>query len=128
MDAKYRVLLKLVLILTALTLSAHLLFNYFGEEHYPKFLVIIPLYFLLEGFVLFAVVGEAEKKKELPSPRKQLLLKTIKMFTCILVLIVGLLLDREHTVGFALAFACFYVTYLIFETIEMVKLKRYQVQ
>ena len=128
MDAKYRVLLKLVLILTALTLSAHLLFDYFGEEHYPKFLVIIPLYFLLEGFALFAVVGESEKKKEIPSPQKQLLLRAIKMFTCILILIIGLLLDRGHAAGFALTFAGFYVTYLIFETVEMVKLKRFQVQ
>ena len=128
MKANYYVLLKLVLTLTLLTLSAHLLFSHFGEVYYPRYLVIIPLYFLFEGFVLFAVVGEAEKKKEIPSPQKQLLLRTVKMFTCVIALIVGLLLDREHAAGFSLSFAVFYVIYLIFETVEMVKLKRYQTQ
>ena len=122
METKYKVLLKLVLILTTLMLSAYFLFTYFGEGYYPSYLFIIPLYFLLEGFVLFAVVGESEKKKQLPSPLKQILLRAIKMFSCIIVLIVGLLLDRAHAAGFSLAFAVFYVIYLIFETIEMTKL------
>ena len=123
MDVKYKVLLKLVLVLTVLTVLFHLLFNALDEGYYPKYFILVPLCFLFEGFALFAVVGESEKKKELPSPQRQLLLRAIKMVTCILVLIVGILLDREHAVGFSLVFATFYVVYLIVETIEMMKLK-----
>jgi hypothetical protein len=122
MALKYKVLLKLVLILTVLMLSAHYVFTALGDGRYPQYLFIIPLYFLLEGFVLFALVGESEKKKELPSPMKQILIKGIKMISCIIVLIIGILLDRAHVVEFSLTFALFYVIYLIFETREMMKL------
>ena len=128
MALKYKVLLKLVLLLTALMLSAHYLFTALGDCRYPQYLFIIPLYFLLEGFVLFALVGESEKKKELPSPQKQILLRGTKMFSCIIVLIVGLLLDRAHVTEFSLTFALFYVVYLIFETREMMKLNIKQQQ
>jgi len=128
MALKYKVLLKLVLILTALMLSAHYFFTTLGDSYYPRYLFIIPLYFLLEGFVLFALVGDSDKKKELPSPLKQVLVKGTKMFSCIIVLIIGMLLDRAHVVEFSLTFALFYVVYLIFETREMMKLNTKQLQ
>ena len=126
MALKYKVLLKLVLILTVLMLSAHYVFAALGDGRYPQYLFIIPLYFLAEGFVLFALVGESEKKKELPSPMKQILIKGTKMLSCIIVLIAGILLDRAHVVEFSLTFALFYVVYLIFETREMMKLNTKQ--
>jgi len=114
-----KIYINLLLIILALTLCAYLFFVWYGMENAPKYFILIPLLYLIDGYPLSRMIGKQAEKGERASVKKLMLMRLVRIIGSLIILVLGIVLDKEHMLAFAALFVIFYVVYLIFETIVM---------
>jgi hypothetical protein len=65
------------------------------------------------------MIGKYAKRGERMSVKKLMIMRLIKIVTSLIVLILGIVLDKMHMVAFVVLFVIYYIVYLVFETIVM---------
>ncbi len=122
MNAGLKILLGSVVIMILFSGLVYLFFNWYGIGFYPVYFPYIPLFFTGCGIVFSGMVIKSEKKKQ-SIPAKQLLTTRVaRIIGCLVILIGGILADRQHMLSFIILFTLFYIIYLVFETVVMSKL------
>ncbi len=111
-------IILLVIVLT-LTLGVYLFFLWYGQEYAPKYFILIPLLYLVDGYPLSMMIGKCVEKGERMSVKKLMLMRLIRVVCSLIILLLGIVLDKAHLLAFVGIFVIFYVVYLVFETIVM---------
>ncbi|MDR0828924.1 MAG: hypothetical protein LBN95_02280 [Prevotellaceae bacterium] len=118
-----RIIIEICICLLALQLAAYFVFNlFYANTAFPLVFLAVPMFFLLDGIVLARF---AKKHQETPpTPAKLLSVKMIKLFGVIIVFIIGIILYRDFILFFGTSLMVFYLFYLLYETIILLKLDK----
>ncbi len=119
MNKGVRIYIVLLIILLALTLCAYGFFALYGQVNAPAYFILIPVFYMLDGLYLSALIGKQAERGERISVKKLMLARLIRVIGLLVVLVTGIVLDRVHTVAFVALFVVYYIVYLVFETIVM---------
>ncbi|MDR1371386.1 MAG: hypothetical protein LBJ72_14890 [Dysgonamonadaceae bacterium] len=109
----------LLVIIFAITFCAYLFFLWYGLEYAPKYFVLIPLLYMADGYPLSILVGKHVEKGERMSVKKLMVMRLIRIVCSLVVLLLGVVLDKIHGLAFVVLFVIYYIVYLVFETIVM---------
>lgn len=114
-----KIFVLLLGILFILTIGTYVFFECRGQEYTPKYFILLPLLYLFDGYFLSSMIEKQEKKGERISVKKLMMLRMIRIFASLVILLLGILLDKVHMFAFVVLFLIFYVVYLVFETVIM---------
>ena len=108
-------------IIAALTLSFQVIFREYASPALP----FIVLFFFLSTFLTLYIVLRSNNQKE----KKQfissyLLSRVIKLFSCLLFLVIYILCNKEDGLHFAFAFMIIYFLYAVYEVFALKGEKR----
>ncbi len=109
----------LLIIILALTLCAYLFFAWYGQEYAPRYFLLIPLLYIIDGYPLSVMIGKQAEKGERISVKKLMIMRLVRIFGSLIILVLGIILDKAHMLAFVVFFVIFYIVYLVFETIVM---------
>jgi hypothetical protein len=120
-----KIIIEIAVCLIVLQLAAYFLFSVIYENiTFPLLFLLVPLFFFINGVVL---ARYAEKHKDTPATSSQLLsLKMIKLIGGMLVFIIVVMLNRPLIIFFGLNFMVFYLFFLTYETIILLRLNKKQ--
>jgi len=125
MKKGFRTLGEVTLLLAIVTLITQLIFCYvLKREHYVSYSVIIPIFFFLSGVVLSFFVGKHWNRKESPSFASLTLLRTAKIVIGLIVLVIGIVLDKSYALFFTGEFVVYYIAYLCYDTYMLFNLNK----
>lgn len=82
-------------------------------NHFTPYIIVIPMFFILVGFISIRFVYI----KPDVSITLLLGLKTVKILISLTIVLVYILIVREHSVSFLFSFLYYALAYIIFETI-----------
>lgn len=111
-----RFIIAMTLLILVVTALISVCFYFIGMEHFPVYAPIIPVFYILNGVILYSAIVNAEKNGKELSLKNIMLLRIIRILGGITLLVAGLLLDKTHTVSFVIVFVVYYVIYLFLET------------
>lgn len=111
---------SLGLIIILQILAYYVFISVIGE--YPIGFIIVPLFFLLTAVSLSFFVKKHTDKE--PEPRDLLVIKGIKLFAVIIVLVVTLVVNKSYALYSTINFVVFYLVFHIFETIVLLKVNK----
>jgi hypothetical protein len=74
---------------------------------------------MADGYPLSILVGKHVEKGERMSVKKLMVMRLIRIVCSLVVLLLGVVLDKIHGLAFVVLFVIYYIVYLVFETIVM---------
>jgi hypothetical protein len=118
-----KIIIEIAICLIVLQLAAYFLFSViYTNIAFPLLFLLLPLFFVINGIVL---AKYAEKHAEIPATPSQLLsLKMVKLIGGMFVFIIVVLLNKSLILFFGLNFFVFYLFFLVYETIILLKLNK----
>lgn len=100
------------------------LFCFAFPQYYFKYMWILPIYFIVFFFGEFLLLKGFEKESGAKKMNIFLLIKIIKFFVSIIVLVLYLKLIGENNISFSVVFLVLYCMSLILETIGFSKMMK----
>ena len=85
---------------------------------------IIPIYFIIASGVLAWIVNISIERKEFLSLPIMLGFRFTIVFLGLIVLLVGMFLDKDHVLSLSFEFVIYYIIFSIVETSTLVKLNK----
>ncbi|MDR3061482.1 MAG: hypothetical protein LBU57_05145 [Dysgonamonadaceae bacterium] len=119
MNKGIRTYIVLLIILFALILCAYGFFALYGQNYAPEYFILIPVFYMLDGLFLSVTIGKQAERGERIPVKRLMFLRLIRIVGLLVVLVLGIVLDKVHMLAFVAFFVVFYVVYLVFETIVM---------
>ncbi len=122
MDAGLKKFTLLLFSLTVvLTLIGFLVMKYFVPDYYYMGFLFLPLllFVITIGVHQYLIIASQGDNKKFTY--KYLGATGLKMFVYLILIVIYLLLDREHAVPFLICFLILYVFYSLFEVLSVLK-------
>ena len=102
--------------IVVLTIIAYVIFYLTGYSFTPKYFIGIPVFFLLLTLVLALYAGKHLKENKELSIASILGIRVILVGIVIIVLVINILIDREHILPLAVAYVVYDSVFSVFET------------
>ena len=99
-------------LISALTVIIQLIIPNYATPALP---FIVLFFFIITLFTLYIVLRSDTRKKKMQFVSSYLLSRIIKLFSCLLFLVIYILCNREDALLFAIAFMIIYFLYAIYE-------------
>ncbi|MDR2683869.1 MAG: hypothetical protein LBB53_00620 [Prevotellaceae bacterium] len=115
----WKIALKISVVIVLLTIVDGAVF-YFTKIEMPLLFCVVPLYFLLSSIFLAIFAKKNIECKNIMA--KILTFRFVVVFCGILVLLAGLIFDRNNILCFTILFVIYYIVFSILETKAMVRL------
>mgnify|MGYP001074401067 CR=1 FL=1 len=114
-----------LLVISALSILIYYLLGFMSQHSillcpvrgFDIFIILVPALFALFHFMLVSQLKDEKK-----FVRRFMLLLTMKFISLLVVLLIGLLLNRENPRCFVLTFLLVYLPFMIFETLVLMKM------
>lgn len=102
--------------IAVLTIIAYLVFYFTGFSFMPEYFYITPVFFLMLTLVLaFYVKKHLKKEKEL-SVGGILGIRVLLLAPVVIVLVINMLIDKEHILPLTVAYILYDLVFSVFET------------
>ena len=102
--------------IAALTIVAYVVFYFTGFSFMPEYFYITPVFFLMLTLVLaFYVKKHLKKEKEL-SVGGILGIRVLLLAPVVIVLVINMLIDKEHILPLTVAYILYDLVFSVFET------------
>ena len=102
--------------IAALTIVAYVVFYFTGFSFMPEYFYITPVFFLMLTLVLaFYVKKHLKKEKEL-SVGDILGIRVLLLAPVVIVLVINMLIDKEHILSLTVAYILYDLVFSVFET------------
>lgn len=102
--------------IAALTIVAYVVFYFTGFSFMPEYFYITPVFFLMLTLVLvFYVKKHLKKEKEL-SVGDILGIRVLLLAQVVIVLVINMLIDKEHILPLTVAYILYDLVFSVFET------------
>ncbi|MEZ7867484.1 MAG: hypothetical protein QMB37_08550 [Paludibacteraceae bacterium] len=102
--------------IAALTIVAYVVFYFTGFSFMPEYFYITPVFFLMLTLVLaFYVKKHLKKEKEL-SVGGILGIRVLLVAPVVIVLVINMLIDKEHILPLTVAYILYDLVFSVFET------------
>ena len=102
--------------IAALTIVAYVVFYFTGFSFMPEYFYITPVFFLMLTLVLaFYVKKHLKKEKEL-SVGDILGIRVLLLAPVVIVLVINMLIDKEHILPLTVAYILYDLVFSVFET------------
>ena len=102
--------------IAALTIVAYVVFYFTGFSFMPEYFYITPVFFLMLTLVLaFYVKRHLKKEKEL-SVGGILGIRVLLLAPVVIVLVINMLIDKEHILPLTVAYILYDLVFSVFET------------
>lgn len=105
-------------------IAVYLSFYLAWPQYYPKWYWSVPVFFFLNACLFGWLVASEEKSAF--SLRKHLLLKMLKTFGALLLLVFYFVFEKANTLSFILVMGLFYLLYTFLETKILLQLNKRQ--
>ena len=111
-----RLIRNLAVSIVVLTIIAYVIFYFTGFSFTPKYFIGIPVFFLLLTLVLVLFVRKYQKENKELSIGSILAIRTILIAAIVVVLVINMLIDKEHILPLTIAFVVDDIVFSVFET------------
>jgi len=111
-----RLIRNLAVSIVVLTIIAYVIFYFTGFSFTPKYFIGIPVFFLLLTLVLMLFVRKYQKENKELSVGSILAIRTILIAVIVVVLVINMLIDKEHILPLTIAFVVYDIIFSVFET------------
>jgi len=116
MNKPMRLIRNLAVSIVVLTIIAYVIFYFTGFSFTPKYFIGIPVFFLLLTLVLMLFVRKYQKENKELSVGSILAIRTILIAVIVVVLVINMLIDKEHILPLTIAFVVYDIIFSVFET------------
>ena len=116
MNKPMRLIRNLAVSIVVLTIIAYVIFYFTGFSFTPKYFLGIPVFFLLLTLVLVLFVRKYQKENKELSVGSILAIRTILIAVIVVVLVINMLIDKEHILPLTIAFVVYDIIFSVFET------------
>ena len=116
MNKPMRLIRNLAVSIVVLTIIAYVIFYFTGFSFTPKYFLGIPVFFLLLTLVLMLFVRKYQKENKELSVGSILAIRTILIAVIVVVLVINMLIDKEHILPLTIAFVVYDIIFSVFET------------
>lgn len=118
-----RLITGLMVMLCILTFFVYLFFYFKDNQYYPVSFPLIPFFYLLYGIWLSFLLNKKKTSKGV-SIKKMIVIRIVRIVSALVLLLIGILLDKDHIISYIVLFLLYYVAYLLFETKMMTDLSK----
>ena len=124
MNNGLKTFLRLCALFTTISVVIYLVFINIRQSLMPLYFYIIPIYFIIASGVLAWIVNISIERKEFLSLPIMLGFRFTIVFLGLIVLLVGMFLDKDHVLSLSFEFVIYYIIFSIVETSTLVKLNK----
>ena len=126
MNKLYRSLLISVGVIILITIFAYIILRLVKYE-IPVFLIFLPIMTISMTGSLAMIVNQYQKKDKALEVTEILIVRMLFLIPYVILLIVGILMNKKDIVLFVVLFAVYYVVFAVTETKTLIKLTKKEI-